>query len=376
MNTDHFRQFFPLTKDQVYLNHAAISPYSTRVTAALEEYAAIRSSGSIEVYPKSIERKEQLKINLGKLINASPRQIAIATSTSEGLNWLANGLDWKAGDRILIPDYEFPSNVYPFLNLKRFGVEIDFIPNRDGKILIEDIEKRITPRTRVLTISFVEFLNGFRNDLAAIGKLCKQHGVIFSVDAIQGLGAIPFDVQAMQIDFVASGGHKWLMSPMGCGFFYVAPHLHRQLTPVFAGWLGVKDAWNFLDYNLDLLEDAERYEIGTANFLGMFGGAAATGLLLEAGPENTEQHLLALGDRLIGGLSEMGMQYIGSDQRNQRSGIYSFKAGDVENLISELQSKKIHVVGRNGAMRVAPHFYNNEDDIDQLILECKHFYQR
>ncbi len=376
MDIDRYRDFFPVTKTDVYLNHAAISPFSTRVQQAISDYLQVRSAGNVDIYPAVIEKRLNLKRNIGKLINGAPEQIAIVTNTSEGLNWLANGLDWQPGDRIMLFEGEFPSNIYPFLNLKRFGVEVDFVSNRNGKIFIEDIEKAVTPRTRLLSISFVEFLNGFRNDLKSIGELCRRHDIIFSVDGIQGIGALPFDVQAAQIDFVSCGGHKWLMSPLGCGFMYIAPQLHEKLKPVFAGWLGVKDGWNFLDYRLDFLDDAGRYEIATANFMGMYGAEAATGLLVEAGPENTEKHLLQLGKLIISEMQTLDFRFTGSELIEQRSGIYSFERAGIEDLLPWLEERKIHVAVRNGALRIAPHFYNNEDDILRLVEAVKSFLKK
>jgi cysteine desulfurase/selenocysteine lyase len=376
MNLASYRKLFPVTENDIYLNHAAISPLSVNVRTAVDFFVQKRSVGPVDVYPGVIREKELLKENLARLINGEPGQIAIMGSTSEGLNWLANSIKWEAGDRILLTDYEFPSNVYPFLNLKRYGVEVDFVPNRDGKIIIEDIEKMITPRTRLISVSFVEFLNGFRNDLVAIGKICRANDIIFSVDSIQGLGAIPLDVKAANIDFVANGGHKWLMGVMGCGFMYVAPRIHALLTPVFAGWLGVKDSWNFLDYRLDLLDDAGRYEIATQNFIGMTALRASTDILVEVQPERTMNHLFRLGEQLIGGMTGLGFRFTGSDSLAERSGIYSFimtDGRDISGLHEYLSKRRIFVSLRNGSLRVAPHFYNIPSEIDELVRACNEY---
>lgn len=376
MDLKDYKKLFPVTKDSVYLNHAAVSPFSLTLIKEINEFLAKRSQNNVDEYPLIMETKAELKKNISKLINGNSENIAISGNTSEGFNWLVNSLPWKSGDRILLTDYEFPSNVYPFLNLKRLGIKVDFVENKSGKILVEDIESKISPRTKIISISFVEFLNGFRNNLKDIGELCKQHNIIFSVDSIQGVGALPFDVQSCNIDFVSNGGHKWLMGPQGCGFMYIAPKLHEILVPVFAGWLSVKDSWNFLDYNLDLLDDAERFEIGTSNALGVIGLKAATDLLLEVGSAHIEKHLFTLGDYLINSLKEIGLIYNGSYELSERSGIYSFNYKDAEKLkelhASLLQSK-IFVSYRNGALRVSPHFYNDTEDIEKLIATCKTF---
>jgi selenocysteine lyase/cysteine desulfurase len=374
MDSKNYKKLFPVTKESVYLNHAAVSPFSFKLIKAVNEFMTKRSQNDVDEYPMLMEIKAELKKNIGRLINGNPENIAIIGNTSEGLNWLVNSLSWNSGDRILLTNYEFPSNVYPFLNAKRFGVEVDFVENKSGKILVEDIESKITANTKIISISFVEFLNGFRNNLEEIGELCKQNNIIFSVDSIQGVGALPFDVQDFNIDFVSNGGHKWLMGPQGCGFMYIAPELHEKLVPAFAGWLSVKDSWNFLDYNLDLLEDAERYEIGTSNALGIVGLKASTDLLLEVKPKNTEKHLFALGDYLIESLQKIDLIYNGSHDLIERSGIYSFNFKDAEKLkgLHEyLSQNNIYVSHRNGALRVSPHFYNDIADIEKFIAACK-----
>jgi len=253
------------------------------------------------------------------------------------------------------------------------GVVIDFVPTRQGHIFLEDIEKRITAKTRLLSISFVEFLNGFRNQLADIGALCKKNNIIFSVDGIQGTGGLPVDVTSCAVDFWANGGHKWLMGPMGCGFMYISPDLFDQLQPAYVGWLSVRDSWNFFDYRLDLLQDASRFEIATPNFLGMKGLRVATDILLEAGITEIERHLMKLGERLIEGLSEQGFQYIGAAQGKNRSGIYSFRIANEKELFTYLQEEKVHLSLREDILRFAPHFYNTETEIDEVINLCSKF---
>jgi cysteine desulfurase / selenocysteine lyase len=371
---DFYRQLFPISDDDIYVNHAAVSPLSTRVTAAITDILQHLSAGKIDLFSLLLEKRLELKNNLAQLIHADPGCIAIVTNTSEGLNWLTASLDWKKGDRILLVQDEFPANIYPFMNLKRLGVELDFVPVRNGKILVEDIQKLITRRTRLLSISFVEFLNGFRNDLAAIGAVCKKHDVIFSVDGIQGIGALPLDVQKCRIDFICAGGHKWLMSPQGCGFMYIAPELHARMEPVFAGWLSVKNSWNFLDYQLNFLDNAERYEIGTPNFIGIIGAVAATGLLVEVDPQRIQSHLLQLGDVLIEGLTELGLTYIGSTIREERSGIYSFSSAGTEDLFKFLSNNRVHLSLRNKIVRFSPHFYNSGKEMTDIIGLCQQYY--
>jgi selenocysteine lyase/cysteine desulfurase len=368
-----YRKYFPVTLQKIYLNHAAISPLSTRVTDKMDWFLDERSFGGIDILPQVDEIRNETRKMAAKLINARDEQIAFITNTSEGFNCLVNGLSWQEGDQIILTDYEFPSNVYPFKNLERFGVEIIFVPNRNGQIFIEDIREKITPRTKLLSISFVEFSNGFRNDLGTIGKLCKECGIIFSVDSIQGLGAIPLDVQKCKIDFLSNGGHKWLMGPMGAGFMYMHPDLFKRIVPVYTGWLAVEDAWDFLDYKLDLLPNARRFEYATANFLGVTGLSASLELLLEAGIEKIEKHLLNLGSRLIQGLQDQGLQFNGAEVKQHLSGIYSFAGKKMDGLFNYLEGQGIVCSLRNGMLRISPHFYNTIEEIDELIENVKKF---
>lgn len=369
-----YRTLFPITSQKIYLNHAAISPLSMRVTDKLDEFIDQRSFGSIDIFEQADAIRNRTRVMLARMINTDPEQIAFIQNTSEGFNHLVNGLSWNPGDEIILTDYEFPSNVYPFLNLeKRFGVKVKFVANRDGQIFIEDVQKLITLRTRLLSISFVEFSNGFRNDLEAIGKICHQNNILFSVDSIQGLGAIPLDVKKCQIDFLSNGGHKWLMGLMGAGFMYIAPHLLPRLTPAYTGWLGVENAWDFSEYALDLLPDARRYEYATANFLGITALSESVALLLEAGISDIEKHLFSLGKQLILALEDLDMQFKGSADSKSWSGIFSFSGNKTAELYEYLISKGIIVSLRNGMIRIAPHFYNTRDEIDVLVTEIKNF---
>ena len=375
MSLARFRSLFPVTAQKIYLNHAAISPLSIRVTDQVEAFLDERSFGAIDNFKAGDEIRARTRQLIADLINARPEQIAFIQNTSEGFNHLVNGLSWQPGDEVILNDFEFPSNIYPFMNLERFGVKMVFVPNRNGQILVEDIAARITDKTRLLSISFVEFANGYRNDLQAIGELCRKHDIIFSVDGIQGVGALPLDVQKFQIDFLSNGGHKWLMGMMGAGFMYIAPRLLERLRPAFTGWLAVENAWDFFDYRLDLLPDAKRYEYATANFLGIVALNAAVGLLSEAGIANIEAHLLGLGERLVRELGELGLKFQGAEDRRRWSGIYTFAGPRMEKLFEYLTAHNMVCSLRNGMLRIAPHFYNTEEEIAELIAEVRRFYR-
>ncbi len=371
---EHWRSFFPVTEHSVYVNHAACSPVSNRVRSALDRFLDESSTDAVDNYPKWLETRDRLRVLAGQLIHAPESQIAFVKNTSDGLNILASGLDWKPGDRIILADCEFPSNVYPFLNLRKRGVEIDFVKNRDGFLFTEDFEKLITPRTRLLSVSFVEFTNGFRNDLEELGALCRKHGIIFCVDSIQGLGAVPLKVDQFNIDFLSNGGHKWLMAPAGIGFIYVRQQLFNRLSTERVGWLSVKEAWNFFDYKLDLLDDAKRFEMATENWLGVYGLNASLGLLLEAGIEEIHTHIIKLLDILYEGLADMNLIVASSMQPVHRSAILSFRSAHAEEtkyIFDSLLKNHIICSYRAGLIRISPHLYNTEEEMRKILMTLR-----
>jgi selenocysteine lyase/cysteine desulfurase len=241
MNIADARALFPITKKYTYLNHAAVTPHPTPVAEAMTEFIAdMRDEGSANV-ERWMQRVEEVRGLAARLIGAAAEEIAFTRNTSHGLLLVANGIDWRGGDNIITAQGEFPANVYPWVLLKRLGVETRFAPAHDGRILIDDLTRLIDSKTRLVALSFVEFDTGFRNDLAAIGQLCRERGVYLCVDGIQGLGAIPLDVSKVPIDFLSAGAPKWLMGPIGSGFFYCRCDLIDRLIPAFAGWQSVID---------------------------------------------------------------------------------------------------------------------------------------
>ena len=364
-----YRSWFPhLAAGKIWLNHAAVSPLSSRVTRVINNYVSDRAVDHIDVFPGVLKSIQHTKSNLAALINTTPDRIAFVTNTSEGLNILASGLDWKSGDRILLNDSEFPANVVPFLNLKHLGVETDFVKSSNGKISVENIEAAITPRTKLLSISFVQFLSGFKADLVAIGKLCKRHNIIFCVDSIQGLGASPLDVQKAQIDFLSNGGNKWLMGLMGLGFIFITNELQERIQQSHAGWTSNKEYFsNLFQYRIDFDNTARRFELGTQNFLAVAALEESTSLLLEVGIENIEQHLHSVTERIFSFADENGIEVLTPHDRSQRAGIVTLKHPRAKEIFQELNENRIVTALREGMLRIAPHFYNADEDIDVLF---------
>ncbi|MBI2428521.1 MAG: aminotransferase class V-fold PLP-dependent enzyme [Ignavibacteriales bacterium] len=374
---DTYRSWFPhIQTGKIWLNHAAISPVSKRVSHAITHHLNNRSFGDIDVYPSVIAACERTKKNLAALINTTPDRIGFVLNTSDGLSILANGLDWKTGDRILLNDIEFPANGVPFLNLKNLGVEIDYVKSTNGEISIEEIERAITPRTKLLSISFVQFLSGFKADLTSIGDVCKRHGIIFCVDSIQGLGAAPLDVQESKIDFLSNGGNKWLMGLMGTGFVFVTAELQERIRQKQMGWTSNKNFFgDFFQYRIDLDETARRYENGTQNYIGITALKESTATLLEVGIDNVHEHLLMLTDQIISFCDGNGFELASPRDRTKRAGIISIKHPDVKTIFDDLNEQRIVVSLREGILRIAPHFYNSEEDLHALF-SILHYYSK
>ncbi len=362
---DAYRSLFPVIKTgTVYLNHAATSPLSTKVVAAVNKYLDERSETRVDNFGSQIGIAKETKEYIARLINSTPDRIAFCDNTSNAINILASGMEWSDGDRIILNDMEFPANVYPFLNLKRRGVEVDFVKSRGGKILPEDIEAALTNRTRLVSISHVQFLSGYRADLESIGELCRQHGILFSVDAIQSAGVVPIDVQRMEIDFLATGGQKWLMAPQGIGFAFVSEKTQAMLNQAYLGWTSIRNFFgDFTRYRMDPDENARRYENGTLNQIGILSLHETLATLLDVGIDQIEEHILDLGDHLIAELHKFGAPIFVDGERSERAGIISVKVDDADRMFARLSKAKIEVSVREGWIRVSPDFYNTESDI-------------
>lgn len=360
-----YRPRFPfLSTGTVYLDHAAIGPVPRASREAVEAYLQERTDGGINIFHSFLKTHREAKRMIGALLRADPDRIAFCDNTSNGLNILASGLPWKAGDRIVLTDVEFPANVYPFLNQKRHGVEIDFVKWTHQGFSVEAIERAITPRTRVVSISHVQFLHGCRSDLAAIGSLCRDKGVILSVDAIQAAGAVPIDVKAMNIDFLSCGSQKWLLSTEGVAFVYVSERAQEQIRQAYLGWLSINDFFSdFFRYRLDLDATARRYEGGTLNVAGIICLQESVRLLLDVGIERIERHLQRLTQLCIDRIRREGAELLTPEDPRARAGIVSVRLPNAQPTFERLQRERIIVSLREGCIRFSPHFYNTEEEV-------------
>lgn len=363
------RADMPVTRQYSFMDHAAVAPISGRAATAMRRFTEEAESHAYArggIYPEA-KRVRQLA---GKLLNCHSEEVTFVPNTSTGLSYVANGLQFSKGDNIVTTGAEFPANIYPWMNLRGHGVQVKMVPEDNGRIPYERLIELIDERTRVVTVSAVQFGSGFRTDLAALGNYCQQRGVLFCVDAIQALGVVPIDVRAMKIDFLSADGHKWLLGPEGAGLFYCRHELLGLLRPSSVGWLGMKDCQNFGNYRMEFRDDARRFDGGSYNMAGVWGLGASIEWLLELGVNHIWDRVRMLTDRLVEGVRSKGYRVVSSRQPGEESGIVAFvsakhdHAGIVDHLRQEYRTI---IATRLGRLRASPHFYNTEDEIDQLV---------
>ncbi len=373
MTIDDARKLFPhIEKGITYLNHAATGPFSTRLLDEMKEYFRTRSEENIDDYPAFIKITEATRNMLAAFLNTDNSRIAFLDNTTNGLNLLAQGLKWQQGDEIILNDLEFPANIYPFMNLEKKGVKIIIVKSHDGIVSAEDIIEKITPKTKLVSVSMVQFLSGYRIDLKKLGAECKRQSILLSVDAIQGLGAFRLDVQDCHIDFISCGTQKWMLGLQGLSFIYVSDNLQPKLDPVYVGWLGVNDGWNLLDYNLSLKDSAERFQPGSLNSAGIYALNASLKLFREFGIDKVESRVLANSKLLMSELRKIGLEpLLPVSEEKYISGIVSFPHKNAYSILEVLKEKKIEAAVREGIMRISPHFYNNAEDIGRLTEGLK-----
>jgi selenocysteine lyase/cysteine desulfurase len=376
------RALFPyLETGRIYVNHAATSPYSTRVVAALHRHIESRSTGDIDTYWTDIKMIDGLRESVRAIINAEGiDRIAFTGNTTDAINVIASGLAWQPGDRVVLNDAEFPANLYPYLNLKRLGVELDLLHAAAGVVTVEDIARALTPKTQLVGLSAVQFLSGYRADLEAIGRLCRDRGVLFIVDGIQSVGAVHTDVQAMHIDALAAGAQKWQMATQGAGFLYLTAALQERIHQSHLGWLSVENPWNFRDLDQPLAATARRYEGGSLYMSCLHAMNASLGTLLEFGIGPIEHHLAGLTEILLAELAAVpGIEALTPRATGRRAGIVTIRTSRPEAskaLYDELRRRNIIAAVREGCVRFSPHFYNSPEDMHTVAAAVRDIAQK
>ncbi len=374
MTLEELRLQFPHTESQIYVNHAATAPLGRHVMRALDSFYQQRQGELIENYVEFMPVMDETLERFAAVIGARADQVEFMPNTSYGLSVLAEGLDWQPGDRVAVPACEFPANVYPFMNLQDRGVEVDFIPHDEAAFTIDDLERTLTPRTRLVSVSWVQFLSGFRADLSEIVRLCHERDILVAVDAIQGLGALEMDVAATGIDFLATGGHKWLMGAQGIGFLYVADDLIDKIRPR-AGWLHGPVDWDDLfRHELEFHPDARRFRLGTTNSAGIASMHAALGLYLGQGAKWCEPRVLENARHLDEGLVQAGLTPYGrASESAPSSGIVTYRADNADALYRHLSDRRVTCSLRNGLLRFSPTYYNTAEEMDAVVRHVEEF---
>jgi len=370
-NMQKIRAQFPVTRYKAFLNHAAQSPLPKPVADAVRKYTDDFSRFGTS----SFKPDDNGKTEFARLIGAKSGEIALVENTSMGLNIAANVLHYPRGSKIVTTDLEYPSVVYPWLR-RRLGVKVHYVKNVNGKVLLDDMEKAVDDKTVAVTISHVEYVNGFRHNLRVLSEIVHEHGAYLIVDAIQSVGTMPIDARRDDVDFLMAAGYKWLLSPPGAAYLYVKDDLIEKFEPPFVGWASVKqEVFNTTDFwdiwNLNLSKTASRFEVGSPSVMSFLGAAEAMKMLLHFGTENIKKRIMKLTDRLIDAVKDMGLKLQTPEEKPCRSGIVNFKIDQPQKIVEKLGKKGIVVSARSHGIRVAPHFYNTEREIDKLMEEIK-----
>jgi cysteine desulfurase/selenocysteine lyase len=359
------RAHFPHAARMVYLDHAAISPLARPVAGAVEAYLRERSETRPNNSWETMPRLERARERAARLMNAPVERVELAPNTSYALNVLALGYPWQPGDRVAVPACEFPANAHPWLQLRARGVEVDLVPHAQGVVTVEDLEKALAPRTRVVAVSWVQFLSGYRLDLPALAEVVHARGALLAVDAIQGLGGLALDVGAAGVDFLACGGQKWLLGMQGAAVLYLTEALQERLAPV-RGYLNGPVDWDDLSSFADTLHpDARRFRVGTLPMAPLVALDAALGLLLDVGPEAVERRVLALARRAAAGADRLGLRRYGPDE--VLSGIVTVEHPAPEAAHARLVQENVHLALRDRKLRFSPHAYNTGEEIDAAL---------
>ena len=378
------RNEFPGVVGKTYTNTAARGLLSWQSRAALDAYLDQLQDGRLDKQA-NFDMIERVRAKFAELIKAQSDEIAYTKNVSEGLNMIAGALPWKAGDNVVLcRDIEHPNNIYPWLNLqKRFGVEVRSVPDRDGAVDVEAIIDRIDDRTRLVTVATVSFAPGFRTDVEALGRVCREKDIFFLVDAVQSVGVVATDVEALKVDGLAVSTQKGLCGLYGMGFLYCRRDWAERLTPAALARFGVDlgpDAHEATmgDGQYDLMPGARRFDLGNYNFPAAIAVEPSLDLLLDLGQPMIEDYVCGLSHRLAGGLHQLGLNVSGGPPgphlaHTVTAGQYDRNthesAGDPESdaLYKHLTENDVILTVRRGMLRFSLHLYNNEADVDRIL---------
>jgi selenocysteine lyase/cysteine desulfurase len=357
---------------RAYLDHAGFGRLRPAAVAAMRTaLEEVLPHGSAEL-GRVFGARNAARRSFARLLDCTPEEIALVPNTSTGIHLVADGLDWRPGDRIVLFDRDFPANVRPWQRLRERGVELSWVPMRDGGYRMADVAAAVVPGTRLIAVSHVNFATGFRCDLDGICALAAEVGALVCVDAVQSLGALPLSLARTPVDFLAAGAHKWLCGPPGTGVFFCRAARLESLRTVPSGWFGYEGAAEVtrghpggLRYDLPERGTAARVEGGMYDLLGMVGLAQALADLEAVGIDAVAERVLALGDRLRAGIADLGHRLVIPDQRDGHSGIVSFTSPETAGMLiaERLASAGVQVSVPDGLVRVSPHFWTTDEEV-------------
>lgn len=369
MNAE-IRSLFPATKNYVYLNSAAVAPLPTVAIEAVNEQLRDVSENGSANFTDWVATKNRAREIIAAMLKVRAEQIAFMRNTSDGFASVANGLRWKTGDNIVTFAKEFPANFYAWRRIRdEFAVELRLCPERDGRIETDEFISLIDSNTRLVSISAVQFASGFRADLERIGAAARAVDALFAVDIIQAFGVMPFDLKAQTVDIAAGASHKWLCAPEGCGILYLSDRARTRIQPTSVGWISVEDAWNFEDYEQAFKPNALAWESGTGAASLFYGLEQSAKLLFETGAQHIESYLEDLTDYLCELIAGKNYEIVSSRVVGEKSQIVCIKHTDgltSADIAKRLEKENIIVSPRGDRIRIAPHFFNNQEDVERL----------
>ncbi len=364
-----FRRQMPSAGSWVCFDHAAVAPLSGPGREAIVAWAGDLAENGAANWPRWAERIEKTRRRGAAMIGAEPDEVALVRSTTEGINFVAEGFPWKPGDNIVVPANEFPSNLYPWMHLADRGVETRRVPVEQGRVSLDALAAACDSRTRIVAVSWVGYASGWRMDLDALVELAHARGALLFLDAIQGLGVFPLDVRRTPVDFLAADGHKWLLGPEGAGLFYLRREHLDLLRSVGVGWNSVVQTLDFSHIELKIKPAAGRYEGGTYNMAGFAALGASLELLAGYRTADIASRVLEVTGEICRRLGELGATVASCRDEGRASGIvaFDFAGRNPMELRKRCRERRVLLSCRGGRLRVSPHAYNNDEDIDRLI---------
>ena len=367
------RATMPIAEQFAYFDHAAVAPLSSRAANAMSTWLQQAAEQGDTLWPQWASEVEDARNLAAELLGASSQQIAFVPNTSMGINIVAQGFPWRSGDNVVTLSNEFPANQYPWLNLRDQGVEVRVVEVKNVAVDIQQILDTCDDRTRLITVSWVSFCTGYRMQLEELIAAAHARGILVFLDAIQAIGVFPLDVVQLDVDFVAADGHKWMLGPEGAGIFYLKKSHLDLLRPVMVGWNSVKRPFDFDQINWQPRPTAARFEGGSNNMVGIIGLGASLSLLKELGltakvsplAEQILDYIAVARTALI----DLGAELFGPVDRASQSGILSFDfpGEDLSRVRQLCMDNRVVLSCRGGRLRISPHAYNNQDDLDRLL---------